>query len=165
MLAGIPAYFSYRTPHGLITIRSTVQGITDVMFGKVDLTGAYQPSSLTNRAATELLEYFAGKRRTFDIPLAPKGSAFQRIVWDALTHIPYGETSTSSDVARAIGKPNSYRAVGGAVKRNPLAIVVPDHRVIGAQGAPLGADEAARLGTALLELERQHLQAHSSTER
>jgi methylated-DNA-[protein]-cysteine S-methyltransferase len=92
----------------------------------------------TNRvlaaAAKQLREYFAGKRTTFDVPLAPEGTEFQRSVWDQLLAIPYGVTWSYGDVARAISSPTASRAVGAANGRNPIAIIVPCHRVIGSSG-------------------------------
>lgn len=154
MAANTPTHFPYRTPYGMVTIRTSDAGITDIAFGDVALEGARQPSELANRTATELLEYFAGKRRTFDLPLAPAGSDFQRAVWDELSRVPYGATSTSADIARALGRPSSYRAVGAAVRANPVAVLVPDHRVVGANGRPLGTGARSRLGAALLDKER-----------
>lgn len=150
-------YFVYRTPHGPVTIRTVEDGVTNVAFGDVELEGQRHPSELSNRTATELLEYFAGKRRTFDVPLAPTGSAFQQAVWDAVVALPYGEAYTTADVARALGKPESYRSVGTAVRKNPLPVLVPDHRIVGANGRPTGTGAAARLRGALLELERHTL--------
>jgi methylated-DNA-[protein]-cysteine S-methyltransferase len=89
-------------------------------------------------ARDQLDEYFAGARVAFDLPLAPDGTGFQRLVWRALLAIPFGETRSYGDVARAIGRPAASRAVGAANGRNPLAIVVPCHRVIGASGALVG---------------------------
>ncbi len=89
-------------------------------------------------AKRQLLEYFDGTRRGFDLPLAPAGTAFQRRVWDELRRIPYGETISYGELARRIGRPTASRAVGAANGRNPLAIVVPCHRVIGAGGALVG---------------------------
>lgn len=86
----------------------------------------------------QLEEYFAGARRTFDLPLAPVGSPFQLRVWEALREIPYGRTVSYSDVARKIADLESVRAVGAANGRNPLPIVVPCHRVIGADGSLVG---------------------------
>jgi methylated-DNA-[protein]-cysteine S-methyltransferase len=90
------------------------------------------------RAAAQLAEYFAGTRRTFDLPLAPRGTGFQRIVWHALAKIPYGETRSYGELARAIGRPAASRAVGAANGKNPLSIVVPCHRVVGASGELTG---------------------------
>ena len=89
-------------------------------------------------AATELEEYFSGERTSFSVPMRPAGSEFQRAVWDAIAAIPYGETSTYTALARQLGHPTAVRAVGAAVGRNPLTVVVPCHRVIGAGGALTG---------------------------
>jgi methylated-DNA-[protein]-cysteine S-methyltransferase len=89
-------------------------------------------------AARQLEDYFAGRRVTFELPLRPRGTAFQRAVWDALRAIPPGETRSYGEIARAVGKPAAVRAVGAANGRNPLAIVVPCHRVIGAGGTLTG---------------------------
>jgi methylated-DNA-[protein]-cysteine S-methyltransferase len=86
----------------------------------------------------QLKEYFAGERTRFDLPLAPRGTAFQKAVWTALLRIPFGETASYGDIARAIGKPAASRAIGGANHRNPIAIVIPCHRVIGADGSLTG---------------------------
>ncbi|MCD9005089.1 methylated-DNA--[protein]-cysteine S-methyltransferase [Luteimonas sp. XNQY3] len=88
--------------------------------------------------ARQLGEYFAGTRRTFDLPFAARGTPFQKQVWDALTRIPYGKTASYVELARMLGKPGASRAVGAANGRNPLSIVVPCHRVIGASGALTG---------------------------
>jgi methylated-DNA-[protein]-cysteine S-methyltransferase len=89
-------------------------------------------------AARQLAEYFAGRRTVFDLPLAPHGTEFQRCVWQALLGIPYGATLSYGEQARRIGKPNASRAVGLANGRNPLSIVIPCHRVIGANGSLTG---------------------------
>ena len=152
MAARAGTHYAYRTPHGLVSIATSDRGVTRVVFGDAPLPGERRPSELANRTATELLEYFAGKRRAFDVPLAPAGTPFQLAVWRELERIPYGETLTTADVAALLDKPSSYRAVGNAVHKNPLAVLVPDHRIVGAGGAPLGAN--ARLRGALLALER-----------
>jgi methylated-DNA-[protein]-cysteine S-methyltransferase len=89
-------------------------------------------------AKRQLDEYFAGTRESFDLPLAPEGTAFQQRVWRALLAIPYGTTCSYGELARAIGRPAASRAVGAANGKNPLAIVVPCHRVIGANGTLTG---------------------------
>ncbi len=90
------------------------------------------------QARVQLAEYFDGQRRSFDLPLSPRGTAFQLAVWHALTEIPYGETRSYSQQAARIGQPQSVRAVGAANGRNPLPIVIPCHRVIGANGSLTG---------------------------
>ncbi len=93
---------------------------------------------LLERAARELGEYFRGQRRRFETPLAPEGTPFQLLTWAALREIPFGERISYGELARRIGRPGSSRAVGGANGRNPLPIVVPCHRVIGANGTLTG---------------------------
>jgi methylated-DNA-[protein]-cysteine S-methyltransferase len=104
-------------------------------------------------AAAQLAEYFAGKRRRFDLPLAPRGTPFQKQVWEQLQRIPFGETATYGDIARAIGKPAAFRAVGGANHNNPLSIVIPCHRVIGADGSMTGYGGELHRKRLLLDLE------------
>jgi methylated-DNA-[protein]-cysteine S-methyltransferase len=106
-------------------------------------------------AAAQLREYFSGERTEFDLPLAPVGTAFQREVWTALRGIPYGETESYGDVARRINRPGSSRAVGLANGRNPIAIVVPCHRVVGSTGALVGYGGGLERKRFLLELERR----------
>ncbi|MBL8973674.1 MAG: methylated-DNA--[protein]-cysteine S-methyltransferase [Myxococcales bacterium] len=89
-------------------------------------------------ASAQLRAYLAGERQTFALPLAPTGSEFQRRVWHALTQIPYGETISYGELARRVGQPDAARAVGMANNRNPIAIVVPCHRVVGADGRLVG---------------------------
>lgn len=98
--------------------------------------------------------YFAGRLQRFSLPLAARGTAFQQAVWQALCDIPYGETRSYSDIARAIGKPDAVRAVGAANGRNPLSIIVPCHRVIGQNGSLTGYAGGLEIKKALLALER-----------
>jgi len=103
--------------------------------------------------AKELEEYFAGKRREFNFPLDLRGTEFQLACWRALLAIPYGETRTYAQIARAVGKPNAFRAVGMANNRNPVAIVVPCHRVIASDGTLCGYGGGLDVKRKLLELE------------
>lgn len=150
------AHYVYRTPHGPITIGVTGEAVSAVALGDVKLAGPRKPTALSNECANQLLEYFAGKRSSFNIPLKLQGSAFQREVWQALQNIPYGQTRTMSEVAEAIGKPESFRMVGSAVKKNPLVVLVPAHRVVGANGKTPGTDAQAQRRAAFLELERRN---------
>ena len=92
MAARVGTHYAYRTPHGLVTIATSDRGVTRVVFGDAPLPGERRPSELANRPATQLLEYFAGKRRAFDVPVAPAGPPFQLAVWRELERIPYGQT-------------------------------------------------------------------------
>jgi methylated-DNA-[protein]-cysteine S-methyltransferase len=100
------------------------------------LESAHDP--VLDEAARQLDAYFAGKRRSFDLPLKASGTDWQKRVWNALCAIPFGETATYGDIARALGQPTATRAVGAANGRNPIPIVVPCHRVIGADGTLTG---------------------------
>lgn len=150
-------FYPYLTPHGPITIRTSGDRITDIALGDVSFEGARKPSEAAGRAATQIQEYLAGKRRRFDLELAPLGTAFQREVWDAVAQIPYGSSLTCAEIAGNLGRPESFRAVGSAVRKNPLAIVIPTHRVVDANGKPLGTGRSADLKGALLRIERDRL--------
>lgn len=108
---------------------------------------------LLRRAAEQITEYFGGERSQFDLPLDPQGSAFQRSVWEALGHIECGRTQSYADLARRIGAPQAARAVGAAVGRNPLSVVVPCHRVLGSGGQLTGYAGGLDRKRALLALE------------
>jgi methylated-DNA-[protein]-cysteine S-methyltransferase len=105
-------------------------------------------------AVSQLAEYFEGRRCTFELPLAPRGTEFQQTVWAALRRIPYGETLSYGELARRIGRPHASRAVGLANGANPLPIVVPCHRVIGADGSLTGFGGGLDIKRKLLALER-----------
>lgn len=105
-------------------------------------------------AMRQLDEYFAGERRDFDLPLRPDGTAFQQSVWQALRDIPYGETESYGALAKRIGKPKAVRAVGASNGLNPLPIVLPCHRVIGANGNLTGYGGGLEVKQKLLALER-----------
>ncbi len=109
---------------------------------------------ILRRAAAQLAEYFAGTRTRFELPLAPIGTDFQRRVWDATSAIPFGETATYGEIAKKIGVPGASRAVGGALNRNPICIVVPCHRVVGSSGKLVGYDGGVDRKAFLLSLER-----------
>ena len=102
----------------------------------------------------QLLEYLAGERRVFDLPLAPRGTPFQQRVWAALRDIPYGQTQSYRDIAFLVGCPRGFRAVGMACNRNPIPIFIPCHRVVGAKGALTGYAGGVELKQRLLEHEK-----------
>ena len=134
------------------------------------LTGLYMPSPRHGPVATtgwtpdpepfagvvaQLEAYFAGERRDFDVPLAPTGTAFQRRVWDALRDIPYGQTCSYRDIAERIDAPKAMRAVGLANGRNPISVIVPCHRVVGANGSLTGYGGGLDNKRLLLDLEQR----------
>jgi len=105
-------------------------------------------------ATTQLREYFAGTRTSFELPLQMHGNAFEQRVWGALREIPYGETASYGEIAEQVGAPGAARAVGVANARNPIAIIVPCHRVIGANGKLVGFGGGLPMKRALLDLEQ-----------
>jgi methylated-DNA-[protein]-cysteine S-methyltransferase len=105
------------------------------------------------RAGNELKEYFAGERCTFSVPLEMRGTQFQREVWEILLGIPFGETCTYGDIAKQLGNPAASRAMGAANRRNPISIIVPCHRVVGAAGNLTGFAGGLEANGYLLKLE------------
>ena len=112
-----------------------------------------QQPPLLQRAFKQLEEYLAGTRESFDLPLAPEGTPFQRKVWDALLQIPYGQTRSYRQIAEAVDSPRGFRAVGMANNRNPIAVFIPCHRVVGADGSMVGYGGGLPIKEALLKLE------------
>ena len=146
------------TPLGPVRLAEDQRGIISLKFvGSVPESapagraGIYLPD-----AERQLLEYFAGKRTTFDIPLSVRGSEFQQRVWRALLTIPYGETRSYQQIARQTGNEKAARAVGMANSRNPIWILIPCHRVVGKDGKPVGYAGGIWRKERLLALEREH---------
>jgi methylated-DNA-[protein]-cysteine S-methyltransferase len=131
---------------------------------EVPVTWTYAPGSMAP-ATHQLAAYFDGTRRDFDLDFAPSGTPFQLGVWRALRDIPYGTTATYRDVASAIGNPKSTRAVGMANNRNPIALLIPCHRVIGADGSLTGYGGGLEMKAWLLDHERTIFARSSPTKR
>lgn len=147
-------YF-YQTEIGQIAIAENGTAITDVCFSKEKFTGdaVKKETVLLKEAAKQLAEYFSGKRKEFEIPLAPCGTEFQQMVWKALMDIPYGETRSYGEIAGIIGKPMAARAVGNANNKNPIPIFIPCHRVIGGDGRLVGYGGGLKIKEYLLKIE------------
>jgi methylated-DNA-[protein]-cysteine S-methyltransferase len=149
--------FSYDYPIGALGIAEEDDAITRVFFdggkGLPDFIAAETP--LIKKTAAQLAEYFGGKRRSFDLPLALRGTDFQLAVWKALLTIPSGETRCYQDIADLIGRPKAVRAVGMANNRNPIVIIVPCHRVIGKDGGLTGYGGGLSVKQYLLDLEKR----------
>ena len=152
-------HLSMPSPVGPLLLAADDDGLRLIEFDSprhpMRRTSEWQPGEheVLRNARLQLEQYFAGERRDFDLPLAPRGTAFQREVWHALRGIPYGETISYAQLAQRIGKPSAMRAVGAANGRNPLPIVVPGHRVIGADGSLTGFGGGLPTKRFLLELE------------
>lgn len=125
---------SFETSLGRLSIRGTPRGILAVTFGVEETTEDSNLFPFLEQCLHEMEEYFSGNRRAFSVPLVMRGTDFQQRVWDALLEIPFGQTVTYGQLAKEIGHPGAARAVGTAVGDNPLAIIVPCHRVLPATG-------------------------------
>ena len=141
-----------RSPVGPLTLLGTEDALTRVLFGDA-FWDAGDSVPVLEQAARELEEYFAGERRDFTVPLAAKGTAFQRLVWAEVLKIPYGTTATYGDIAARIGKSGAAMAVGQANSRNPIPILIPCHRVIGANGKLVGYTGGMHIKKTLLAVE------------
>jgi methylated-DNA-[protein]-cysteine S-methyltransferase len=139
------------TPIGTVWLARDDHGLRRVAF--TGDAGARSTDGLLVDAAEQLLAYFDGELERFELPLSPGGTAFQRRVWDAVSAIPYGVTTSYSALAASIGSPTAWRAVGAANGRNPLPIVVPCHRVVGAAGSLTSYGGGLERKRALLDLE------------
>ena len=147
-------FFLFDTPLGPMALAAEEGALTRLWLpGRSTPRIASHPTPLLEAARTQLAEYFAGERKSFDLPLAPRGTAFQKRVWRALEDIPWGETRSYRDIALAADCPKGFRAVGMANHENPLPIFIPCHRVVGADGALTGYAGGLDLKRRLLELE------------
>ena len=139
------------SPVGILTLESDGVSVTALRFG--DHRKGIPSCPVLEQAAGELAEYFSGTRREFTVPLSPRGTEFQRLVWGQLCRIPYGATAAYADIAAKLGNPGACRAVGSANNRNPLPIFIPCHRVIGKNGSLTGYAGGLAVKKALLRLE------------
>lgn len=148
-------YF-YTTEIGKIGITDNGSAITKLIFVKADLafkTFEINETSIIKEAHRQLQQYFSGNRKAFDLPLFLAGTDFQKSVWKALQEIPFGETKSYGEIAKAIGNSKASRAVGMANNRNPIPIFIPCHRVIGANGKLVGYGGGLDIKEQLLRLE------------
>lgn len=137
------------------TIVATNSHITNILFGIHKIGDAqFAHNRMIDDTELQLRQYLDGRLRRFSVPAEPEGTEFQQSVWDAISRIPYGQTLTYADIARAIGHPRAVRAVGMACNRNPIPLVVPCHRVVGAGGKLTGFGGGVDLKQRLLEIEK-----------
>jgi methylated-DNA-[protein]-cysteine S-methyltransferase len=159
------------SPIGTLLIAGDAQALTQISFPKggkpVRPESEWTESARgpVGEAIRQLREYFSGRRRDFDLPLSPSGTAFQKSVWRALREIPYAATISYGELAARVGNPKASRAVGAANGKNPLPIVVPCHRVIGANGKLVGFGGGLPIKQALLEIETKALAGQAAAAR
>jgi len=145
--------YKMNSPTGPLYIVASEKGLHEVSWRQARIPMCEKPDGVIKETVRQLEEYFAGKRREFNLPLAPEGTEFQMRVWDQLRTIPYGMTKSYGEIARKIGNPKASRAVGAANGQNPLGIVVPCHRVIGSTGKLTGFAGGMKNKEFLLNLE------------
>ena len=148
--------YIYNSPVGKLLISYNDDYITGLHF-REEQTKAFVDNEIISKCIAQLDAYFAGDLQDFDLPLKPTGTDFQRSVWSALCKIEYGKTATYGAIAAIVGNPKASRAVGGANNKNPIAIIIPCHRVIGASGKMVGYAGGMERKTWLLTHERNNL--------
>jgi methylated-DNA-[protein]-cysteine S-methyltransferase len=160
----VNAHATVETPLGPVLVTTDGESITGIYLAgqkhspeAADCGPAWPSNPVLSAAAHQLGEYFSGGRERFDLALDSGGTPFQRRVWEAIGGIPFGDTLTYGELARRIGAPAAVRAVGTAIGRNPISIVVPCHRVIGADGSLTGYAGGLDRKRALLDLERRRV--------
>jgi methylated-DNA-[protein]-cysteine S-methyltransferase len=155
------SYDRYRSPQGEILLVATGKGLAGVYFRGQKYYPILGPAwrrdpahPLLRQAKRELAEYFTGRRRRFDVALDPEGTPFQRSVWKSIARVAFGRTLSYRELAERAGHPRSARAAGAATGRNPIGIIVPCHRIVGADGSLTGYAGGLARKRALLALER-----------
>lgn len=150
--------FTYDTRMGSITIQDGPEGIIRVYLHNELLPRGLvrEETALLQEACSQLEAYLSGNRKSFTLPLDPRGTPFMKTVWSLLRDIPYGQIASYGQIARLAGSPNASRAVGLACRRNPIPIFIPCHRVVGSNGSLVGFSGGLELKRFLLELEGQN---------
>jgi len=153
-------YDTFKSPQGEMLLLATEDGLAGLFFKgqkyfpKKERQWRRDPNhAALKQAKRELKEYFAGRRKRFDVALDPDGTPFQRSVWKAISKVGFGETTTYSELARRAGHAGSARAAGAATGRNPISVIVPCHRIMGADGSLTGYAGGLQRKRALLALE------------
>ena len=146
--------YSYDTIIGKIFIAEKNGFIAQVSFKEIKKKK--KETALIKKTYLELAEYFNGKRQIFNVPLSPEGTPFQKKVWEELKKIPYGQTATYKEIAKGIDNEKACRAVGMANNKNPIAIIIPCHRVIGSNGSLTGYAGGLTVKNKLLQIEHEY---------
>ena len=154
-----PYNMEISSPVGTLFLASDGEALTQLSFGEKHLFP--KECAVLRETARQIGEYFAGMRRSFDLPVRAEGTPFQTAVWQALTEIPYGRTVSYQALACAVGNPNACRAVGMANHRNPVAIIIPCHRVIGKDSSLTGYAGGLEAKRLLLALEKEYAEGSS----
>lgn len=155
-------FIAFETELGQTILAANTQGLTGLWFtdqrhfAGIQEDWLHEETELLSKAKQQLLSYFAGELQQFDLPLAPQGTIFQARVWQALQNIEYGVTCSYGDIANQLNQPKAVRAVGAAIGKNPLSIIIPCHRVLGSQKQLTGYAGGLERKQWLLQLEQSH---------
>ena len=145
---------SFPSPIGVLSVVVDTEGaVKQLHFGRLDMAGMHEDPAAVAPVRAQLDEYFAGERTAFDLELAPDGTEFQRAVWRGLLTIPFGQTASYGQLAERVGYAGAFRAVGAANGANPIAVIMPCHRVVGSDGRLTGFGGGIPIKAALLALE------------
>ena len=144
----------YHSPIGVLELKATESALVELIISSKESVTNSASNSIIQDAIEQLTEYFAGKRKTFSIPLAPSGTPFQQQVWTQLQNIPYGKTISYAQLAQMVDSPKACRAVGSANGKNPIPVIIPCHRVITSNGGLGGFAYGLDMKKWLLELEQ-----------
>lgn len=150
-----------KSPIGNLTIRADKTSVTGITVNSRFY--AINENEVVRAAIDELREYFAGKRRAFDIPLNPRGTPFQLAVWEKIASVPYGGTASYAEIAALLGNSRMCRAVGGALNRNPILIMIPCHRIVGKNGKLTGFAAGLPAKEYILSLEKTNAEGTTGT--
>jgi methylated-DNA-[protein]-cysteine S-methyltransferase len=154
---GSPLLYTRQTEIGCIGLAERDGALIELALRAQPMLERLPEPELIRRTVAQIEDYLAGRRKSFDVPLHAEGTPFMRRVWDALGRIPYGETRSYKDIAAALGQPGAMRAVGMANNRNPIALIIPCPRVIGADGTLVGFGGGLELKRRLLDLEADNV--------
>lgn len=151
------------SPIGVLQVRGSDKGVTHVTFvSELGAEASFKKNTLIEMCVQQLKEYFQGQRNAFDIPLDWRGTVFQQSIWQSLLDVPFGAVASYSDIAIAVSNPKAVRAVGAANGKNPIAIIVPCHRIIGSNGSLTGYAGGVERKAWLLNHEGVQLNLESS---
>lgn len=145
------------SPIGHLGILVDETHLLNIFFGDIKAKGTVRKTALIEEVEKQLNEYFSGKRKDFNLSLNPKGTEFQKTVWDKLLEIPYGSTISYKELAKMVKNEKYSRAVGMANNKNPIPIIIPCHRVVGAKGDLVGYRGGIPIKEKLLEIERKNI--------
>lgn len=145
-----------QTKIGMLTVIADEENLVEVTYGYSDTDYKAEANPIVIKASAQIAEYMSGSRKTFDLPIATKGTELQEQVWAVLKDVPYGETVSYKDISAKLGEEKSAQAIGGACRKNPLAIIIPCHRVVGANGKVAGNATEAPAKELLLKMEKNN---------